>query len=223
MKLVDTLAEQELLEQAIERSKPAVPEPCRHLHYLLATPFRYDAPYPRGSRFRRQGFSNGVFYGSRTPATGVAEMTFHRLLFFAESPATPWPANAAEFTAFAVTFRTRAALDLTRPPLVAHRARWIHHTDYAACQDLAEQARAAGIDVLRYESTRDPAGGENLALLSCRPFVSHEPVERQTWRVQLSDSGARAVCAFPEQQREFGREAFAADPRIAGIAWNRSS
>ena len=221
MKLVETLAEQELLEQAIERTKPAVPTPCRHLHYLLATPFRYDAPYPRGSRFRRQGFSDGVFYGSRTPSTAVAEMTFHRLLFFAESPATPWPANAAEFTAFAVTFRTRAALDLTRPPLVAHRAQWTHHTDYAACQGFAEQARAAGVDVLRYESVRDPGGGENLALLTCRPFVSPAPLEQQTWRVQLSVSGARAVCAFPEQQLEYGRDAFAADPRIATIAWER--
>jgi len=221
MKLVDTLAEQELLEQAIEQTKPAVPVPCRHLHYLLATPFRYGAPYPRGSRFRRQGFSDGVFYGSRTPATAVAEMTFHRLLFFAESPATPWPANAAEFTAFAVTFRTRAALDLTKPPLVAHRARWTHHTDYAACQDLAEQARAAGVDVLRYQSVRDPAGGDNLALLSCRPFVSAEPGERQTWRMQLSTSGARAVCAFPEQQLEYGRDTFAADLRIAGTTWDR--
>ena len=221
MKLVDTLGEQELLEQAIERSKPTVPAPCRHLHYLLATPFRYDAPYPRGSRFRRQGFSEGVFYGSRTPATAAAEMTFHRLLFFAESPATPWPANAAEFTAFAVTFRTRAGLDLTKPPLDAHRARWGHCTEYAACQSLADQARAAGVDVLRYESVRDPAGGENLALLSCRPFVSSEPVERQTWRMQLSASGTRVVCAFPEQQLEYGREAFAADPRIAEMNWDR--
>jgi hypothetical protein len=30
-----------------------------------------------------------------------AEMTFHRLLFFAESPGTPWPADPAARTAFA--------------------------------------------------------------------------------------------------------------------------
>ena len=44
MKLVDTLAEQALLEDLIESSKPPVPVECRHLHYLLSTPFRYGAP-----------------------------------------------------------------------------------------------------------------------------------------------------------------------------------
>ena len=87
MKIVDTLAEQSLLETLLERTKPPVPAECRDLHYLLATPFRYGAPYPSGSRFRRAGFTPGVFYGSTTPATAVAEIAFHRLLFFADSPA----------------------------------------------------------------------------------------------------------------------------------------
>src|SRR3954449_10967826 len=61
LKLVDTLAEQELLERLIEETKPAVPPECRHLHYLLATPFRYGAAYPTGSRFRRDGHTDGVY------------------------------------------------------------------------------------------------------------------------------------------------------------------
>ncbi len=221
MKLVDTLAEQQQLEATIEQTKPAVPPECRHLHYLLSTPFRYETPYPQGSRFRRAGATPGVFYGSRTAATAVAEMTFHRLLFFTESPSTPWPGNAGEFTAFAVAIRTRSALDLTKAPFDAHRSRWTDCTEYSACQDLADHARAGGIDVLRYESVRDPAGGMNLAVLACRPFVSREPVHRQTWRVDLAPSGARAVCAFPEQRLEYDRAAFAADPRIAALNWDR--
>ena len=47
LKLVDTLAEQALLEDILEESKPPVPPECRHLHYLLSTPFRYGAPYRR--------------------------------------------------------------------------------------------------------------------------------------------------------------------------------
>jgi hypothetical protein len=86
MKVVETLAEQGLLEEVLERAKPPVPTECRHLHYLLATPFRYGAPYPAGSRFRRPGFTAGVFYGSSVPATAVAELAFHRLLFFAAEP-----------------------------------------------------------------------------------------------------------------------------------------
>lgn len=205
MKLVETLAEQRQLEDILERSKPVVPAPCRHLHYLLATPFRYGAPYPRGSRFRRAGFTPGVFYGSRTSVTAIAETAFHRLQFFAESPGTPWPANPGEFTAFAVDLRTRAAVDLTAPPLVRDRERWVHPTDYAACQALAEQAREAGVEVIRYESARDPARGPNLAVLACRAFRSAEPVAWQTWRLALSPAGARAVCAFPERRVEFAR------------------
>jgi hypothetical protein len=220
MRLVDTLAEQEQLEGVLERTKPTLPDECRHLHYLLSTPFRYGAPYPRGSRFRRAGLTPGAFYASRTVSTAMAEMIFYRLLFFAESATTPWPSNAGEFTAFAVAYRTRVALDLTTPPFDAQRDRWTHLTDYAACQGLAEQARGAGIELLRYHSVRDP-GGLNVALLRCRVFSAAEPVERQTWRVDLGGFGARAVCAFPEQRLEYGRPAFAADPRIAALKWDR--
>ena len=41
MKIVDDVGEQDILEAELERSKPAIPEACRHLHWLLATPFRY--------------------------------------------------------------------------------------------------------------------------------------------------------------------------------------
>src|SRR5438552_11150402 len=106
MKLVDTLAEQSVLESIVDASKPPLPPECRHLDYLLATPFRYGAPYPKGSRFRRAGNTPGVFYASERPTTAVAEMAFYRLLFFAESPDTPWPKDAAEFTAFQAAVRS---------------------------------------------------------------------------------------------------------------------
>jgi hypothetical protein len=221
MKLVDTLAEQDLLERVVERSKPAVPAACRHLHYLLATPFRYGAPYPRGSRFRRAGLTPGVFYGSREPITAMAETAFHRLLFFAESPRTPWPINPGEFTAFAVEIRTRAALDLDRAPFDAARAVWTHVTDYEPCQRFAEIARDAAVEVLLGPSARDPEHRPNVTLLTCRAFAAPAPVERQTWRLALSPSGARAVAIFSGERAEYGPETFADDPRIAGLTWNR--
>jgi len=223
MKLVDTLEEQELLEFVVEETKPQVPPECRHLHYLLFTAFRYGAPYPAGSRFRRAGLTPGVFYGSDDAATAVAEMAFHRLLFFAESPKTPWPLNAGEYTTFSVDFRTAAGLDLTKPPLDRDREAWTARTDYRACQDLADQARSAGIEVLRYESARSrPAGrGRNLALLTCRTFASREPVERQSWRMHLGAHGVRALCEFPDRRLAFDRRAFADDPRIAAMGWER--
>jgi hypothetical protein len=189
------------------------------LHYLLATPFRYGAPYPTGSRFRRAGFTPGVFYGSAAPATAVAETAFHRLLFFADSPSTPWPDRAGEYTVFSTAFRTAAGLDLRAAPLDTDNAAWTHRTDYTRCQDLADQARAAGIQVLKYASAR--AEGINLALLSCAAFAARQPNERQTWRLQIGSVGARAVCSFPDSRLEFDRARFAADPRIARLNWDR--
>ncbi len=221
LKLVDTLAEQALLEELLEESKPPVPSDCRHLHYLLFTPFRYGAPYPRGSRFRKAGFTPGVFYGSQTPSAAVAEMAFHRLLFFADSPHTPWPMNAGGHTAFAVRFRTSAGVDLTTSPLDRDAARWSHPSDYVPCQDLAEAARSAGVRVIRYRSVRDPGRGLNLALLTCAAFASREPTDRQTWRLHLSASGVRAICDDPPLRLGFDRSAFATDGRLAALRWER--
>ena len=208
------------MESILEATKPPVPPECEHLHYLLSTPFRYGAPYPAGSRFRRAGLTLGVFYASASAATAVAEMAFHRLLFYADSPGTPWPADAGDYTAFSVRFRTRAALDLTRPPFEAERARWTHPTEYAPCQTLADAAREAAVDVLRYPSARDPVG-VNVALLTCRAFTVREPIERQTWRLGLNAHGVRALCDFPDARLEFTRETFATDPRISGLRWER--
>jgi hypothetical protein len=221
MALVDTLDEQTLLEQLIDDSKPAVPADCRGLHYLLSTPFRYGAPYPAGSRFRRAGLTPGVFYASSTIATAVAEMSYRRLLFFAESPGTPWPANAVDHTAFSVRFSTRHGLDLTSSPFDPDAKVWTDPIDYGKCQSFADAAREAGIQVLRYQSAR--ADGINVALLTGGAFSSREPLARQVWRIHTAASGVRAICAFPEQRLAFGRAAFARDPRIAAMAWDRDA
>jgi hypothetical protein len=221
LKITDTQAEQELLESLIEASKPAVPKECEHLHYLLSTPFRYGAPYPHGSRFRRAGLTPGVFYASDHVETAIAEAVFWRLLFYADSPDTPWPANAGEYTAFACAYSTGRAIDLTRPPLDARREAWMHPTRLDECQTLAEAARAANIDVIRYASVRDPKHRINVALLRCRAFAKSAETARQTWRIHLGAGGARTQCELPRLSLDFNRKAFAGDPRIVRMQWER--
>lgn len=221
LKLVDSLAEQARLEEILDASKAAVPPECRRLHYLLFTPFRYGAPYPQGSRFREAGMTAGVFYASRTPSTAVAEAAFHRLVFFAESPRTPWPANPGALTVFAVAYRTAVGLDVTAPPLSRDEPRWMHPTEYAACQRLATTAREAGVQAIRYRSVRDPNGDVNVALLTCAAFASREPEERQTWHLHVGPMGAAALCDSPLRRLAFDRAAFAGDPRIAALRWER--
>lgn len=220
LKLVDSLAEQEALEDILEEAKPPVPEGCRHLDYLLSTPFRYR-PYPNGSRFRRAGMTPGVWYGAERPQTAAAEMVFYRFLFYAESPQTPFPDDAAEYTAFSVELAAPQAIDLTAGAFAPFAADWMHLTDYGACQALAEAAREIEADVIRYASARDPERGANLAVLNCRAFLGRAPVERQTWRIRISPTGAQAVCEHPRRGIEFGREAFAPDPRLLDMAWDR--
>lgn len=221
LKLADSLAEQSLLEELIEDTKPALPAECRHLDFLLATPFRYDAVYPKGSRFRRAGRTLGIYYAAENPSTTVAEMAFYRLLFFAESPDTPWPSDAAEYTAFSADIATARLLDLTRKPLSANVKLWTDLVDYTGCQAFADAARAVEADVIRYQSVRDPAKGWNLAILMCRAFATPAPGGRQTWRIRLSASGVQALCEFPRQALEFPRDAFSADPRVAALNWER--
>lgn len=219
LKLVESLPEQEALEAILEDTKPLVPEACRHLDYLLATPFRYR-PYPNGSRFRRAGLTPGVWYGAERPETAVAEMVFYRFLFFAESPLTPFPDDAAELTAFSAALATPVALDLTTGALARDRAVWMHPVAYEPCQALADAARAIDAQIVRYASVRDPRGGANLAVLSCRAFAEPSPVERRTWRLRIGPTGAQALCEHPRDALEFATTAFA-DPRLAGMIWDR--
>jgi hypothetical protein len=220
MKLSDTREEQEIIERLIEETKPSIPEECRHLDFLLFTPFRYS-PSPFDSRFRRAGSTEGVFYAAEAAEPAVAEKAFYRLLFFVESPDTPWPANPGEYTAFSSRFAAANGIDLTRPPWVAEQRRWTELTDYASCLDLADACRATGVEAIRYESVRDPMARANLALLTCRVFTVSRPLARRTWRLYFSSSGVRAVCEFPRQTISFDRSAFAADPRIRDLKWDR--
>jgi len=214
MKLVDTLEEQALLEAELERTKPPGPPECAHLDYLLATPFRYGR-YPGSSRFRREGMTPGVFYASEAVETAVAETAFYRLLFFRDSPATPYPANPLEFTAFRTPYAA-AAIDLTAAPFDRDAARWTDPADYGHCLALADAAREAEVAAIRYRSVRDPAGGANLAILSCRAFTAERPLAFTTWRLAISPRGVNALCDWPAARLAFPVAVFGGDPRLAG-------
>jgi hypothetical protein len=219
-KLTDSSAEQERLEQLIEDSKPSIPEECRHLSFLLSTPFRYGAPYPTGSRFRRSGFTAGVFYAAERSKTTITELAFYRVLFFADSPSTPWPKNPGEYSAFAVEFETSRGLDLMKPALNRHASFWKHPIDYSHCQALADDARAADIQAIAYESVRAPAE-TNYALLTCQVFAKPDEVARETWRIHRSSSGVRIICEMPRVNEDLPKSMFDLDMRTQTMKWDR--
>ncbi len=213
LKLVDTLDEQALLEAELEGSKPLIPAACAGLDYLLATPFRY-APYAHDSRFRRARQVDGCFYAAERVETTAAEEAFYRLLFFLDAPGTKRPANPQERTAFRVPAGTGRAIDLTVPPFDRDAALWSHPTDYDPCQTLADAARAAGVEALRYRSVRDPDGGANVALLSPVAFRAARPEILETWHLFLREASVQAVREIPRLTLEIPFSAWAADPRV---------
>ena len=218
LKLVDSLSEQALLERMLDETKPSFPLGCEGLDYLLAAPFRY-APYPNGSRFRRAGKTEGVFYASERVETAVAELSFYRLLFFAESPATPFPDAPTDFSAFAVPVKTPAMIDLSLPsfsdPALADLI------NYQPCQSLADRVRRANVDAVRYRSVRDPDKDFNLAILAPRAFAAKKPKAWQTWRIKVGPHGVSALCDFPQALVSHERRTFAADPRLTDFHWQR--
>lgn len=219
IKLTDTLEEQAIIEQEVEATKPPIPMECRHLDVLLYTPFRYR-PYKFNSRFRRSGSLEGVFYASENPETAIAEQAFRRLLFFADSPDTPFPENPTEYTAFEARFDTQKGIDLTTPPWADHKD-LLSLIDYAECQRLADAARAEGVGVIRSTSVRDPQRRANIAILRCRAFAKPNTLARQTWHIHVGPEGTRAYCESPRLSLMFERDAFTADLRLQGFSWDR--
>jgi hypothetical protein len=191
MRLTDSLEEQAVLEAVLEASKPALPESVRGLHYLLATPFRYR---PRaGSRFRGP-FEGGVWYGAEALRTALAEKSYWRLRFLLDSPGTP-ELKPVGHTVFRARVRTRAALDLTRAPFAAERSAWTSPVSYARTQALALEARAADIELIRYESVRDPQHAACAAVLSAKVFGRSRPRDQQKWFIAAGRERVRCAAA----------------------------
>lgn len=185
-KLVDTLEEHDLLETLLDADKPPYPAEAEGLHYLLKTPFRYYPPPPQGSRFRRYLADGGVFYASEEIRTALAELAYWRLKFFRDAPEAALPRQEERLTVFSARYAAKLQLDLTQAPLSKDRKRWTTRADYDDTQALAERARQAGIEAIRYESVRDARHGANIALLTAKAFTGKKPQTQQTWFLYLA-------------------------------------
>jgi hypothetical protein len=184
------LADQALLEDILETAKPHLPRHAAGLHWLLATPFRYWPRPPAGSRFRAITHP-GVFYGADDEATACAECGYWRLRFWQDSAGLAEREAAIPITLFQFHGATARSLDLTQAPLNADRADWTHPSDYAATQQLADRARQADIELIRYQSVRRP-GGSCLAILTPHVFKAVEEAFRNvqhSWTLWLKPSG----------------------------------
>lgn len=198
-RLVAGIAEQEVLERLIEQAKPSLPPEAGGLHHLLRTPFRYG--YAKATRFRRAGERPGIFYGSEAERTAVAEAAYWYMRFFAAAPGTRLPTTTQERLAYSVPVKVDRALDLSDAPFAEHCERWTRSEDYEPCQSLAQQARAIGAQLLRYESVRDPPSGRNAALFDPAAFQKPVPASAGTWHFRFTGAKLTAFAAAPSDKR----------------------
>lgn len=183
MKLVDTLTEQDLLEDIIEENKPPLPSDTGGLDYLLASPFRYT-PFPPGSRFRAVS-DPGVFYGAASVRTAAAEVGYWRWRFLQETSGLE-RLGPAPHTAFSVPIDART-VDLRVPPFDRDSAVWTDKKDYSGTQAFAQVARRADVGVIVYRSVRDPDPSWCAAVLTPRAFASGRPDgATQTWHLVVT-------------------------------------
>jgi RES domain len=178
MKIVDSKAEQDVLESLLEGSKPPLPADIEDLDYLLATPFRYD-PRRQGSRFRA-ATDPGVYYGAESVRTAGAELGYWRWRFLKDAVDLDRIEPVAH-TAFSVDIRT-TAIDLRQPPFDQDITVWKHSADYSGTQAFARVGREASIGAIVYESVRDPDPAWCLALFQSSGFAIKRPhPASQTW------------------------------------------
>jgi RES domain len=152
MRLVDNAAEQDVLEQLLDKSKPAMPQASTHKHYLLATPFRYRPAHH--SRFRRAR-TRGIWYGADSLHAACAEVAYWRWRFVMDSAGLVQQDLLTQHSFFQAQVQGRA-IDLSSPPWLKSRPAWRHPNDYAHTQAVAEAAREHAVQWVRYESVRAP-------------------------------------------------------------------
>lgn len=153
MRLVDSAAEQDVLEQMLESSKPPMPAQGKGLHYLLAAPFRY---LPQtASRFRAL-HTPGIWYGADSALCACAEIAYWRQRFVLDSVGLVKQQISSEHSMF-VAHVNGMAIDLITPPWNQDEALWKHHSDYTTTHQLSKQVREDGsASWIRYASVRAP-------------------------------------------------------------------
>lgn len=206
--LVDDLAEQALLEEMLESAKPPRRSGTEHLHYLLATPFRYP-PLRHGSRFGRR-HEPSLLYASRRESTVLAEAAYYRLVFW-HAMETPPPGGRllTQHTLFRANYRTPNGIRLHLPPFSDHAAVLTHPTDYGATQALGTAMREAGVAAFEYLSARDPEHGINLGLFAPQALASRGPLRSANWLCELR--AERVSFASGGQVVEFDAQMFFVD------------
>lgn len=214
LQLVDNLAEQALLEQLLETSKPPLPDGTEALHYLLKTPFRYP-PLRWGSRFGGV-HEPSLFYGAARLETAMAETAYYRFLLWSgmlEPP--PSGRILSAHASFEVRYQVQRGIQLQLPPFIEYRQLLCDPADYRATQALGRAMREAGVEAFEFQSARCPQQGTNVALFGPQAFAERRPRNVTSWICETTaDYVAFKRAQGPDQPRLFRLTAFLVENRL---------
>ncbi|HYR19716.1 MAG TPA: RES family NAD+ phosphorylase [Myxococcales bacterium] len=217
-KLVDSDAEQQVLEELIDRrAKLPVPAGFEDLHYLLYTPFRHP-PLRNGSRFGTR-LERGILYGARELPVALAEVAYYRLVFLDGTRADLGDLRL-DLSAFWFGIAAPRAVDLSQPPFRAHEARISSKTRYTASQRLGADMRAAGVQACLYVSARAEGRELNVAVFD-NVFRPGRPLREEPWSCTANRSGAEfraRTLLGPERRHAFARAQFEVDGHLPAPA-----
>lgn len=178
--LVDSFEEQDIIEQLLEQSKPSLPSSNRHLHYLLASPFRYP-PLQYGSRFSTR-HEPSLFYGSHNKTTAFAETAYYRFLFWLGMSEAPKSGKfTTQHTVFGAKYNSSCGLKLHTYPLSDYSDHISDPTSYHHSQAIGRAMREFGVEVFEYISARDKDHGINAALFTPDALFSAQPTFQEQW------------------------------------------
>ena len=184
-RLVDSLEEQELLEQLLDGTKPDYREGSTGRHYLITTPFRYP-PLEYGSRFGHYEMPS-FFYGSEKIITSLTECAFYRFVFFDDMEIAYDKIVISEHMSFTVNIQSNTACDLTTIVDMQIQMMLQDQINYIPCQRLGEYlTEELKVTVLRYYSAR--AKGEvNLAISDISAITSDSPANQVKWTFETGE------------------------------------
>jgi hypothetical protein len=216
VRLVGSLAEQAVLEDLLETSKPRLPRPAADLHYLLATPFRYP-PLRYGSRFGRRT-EPSLFYASRELGAVLAEAAYYRFVFWSGMQSAPRTPLTTQHSLFSTKITTARGLRLQRPPFAEHETLLAHRSEYTETQALGTLMREAGVEAFEFMSARDPDRGINLALYTPSALATRDPEFVQPWLCETDGRSVRYGSRTQERKWAFELDTFTVDGRLPAPA-----
>ena len=177
--IVDNMEEQALLEEMIERVKPAYRVGTENMHYLLKTAFRYP-PLKYGSRFGTRSMPS-FFYASEQARTSLAESAHYRFVLLDDMLEPYADPIDSRHCLFSVRIRTQKCLDLYSQQFKSVRSKMIDPDDYSFCQSIGAWAtHSREVDMIRFESARQ-ADSANVAIAEPTAIASKTPLATQSW------------------------------------------